>query len=488
MDLAARYLKRTSLKRWWSSPATWADDCLSIGLSGYQREVVDALPREHRVAVRGPHGLGKSFMGALVVNWFATTRELKGIDWKIITTASAWRHLEVYLWPEIHKWAGRIDFETLGRAPYNPRTELLDLRLKLEHGAATAVASNQPERIEGAHAGELLYLLDEAKIIPPGTWDSIEGAFSNAGPDTEDNAYAFAMSTPGAPSGRFYEIHRKAAGYEDWWTRHVTLDEAIAAGRISRAWADQRRLQWGPDSAVFHNRVLGEFHASDEDSVIPLAWLEAAIERWHEWDRAGRPPQGGPLWTGVDVGRGGDESVLARRDGWAIVLEGNRRRDTMSQVAALQGLDGRAIIDVIGLGAGVYDRLREVGARPLAYTGSGKTGVRDRSGKFGFTNIRSAAYWHLRELLDPAFGPVLALPPDDLMISDLTTPHWEVTTGVPPKIKVEVKEDVVKRLGRSPDRGDSIAMSMWADRHGQGSGGFAEPVGTMPTHGLSPLS
>lgn len=487
IDLAGKVLSRTRLARWWNSPVAWANDCLpGVRLASYQSEVLDALPKRRRVAVRGPHGLGKSFKGSILVNWFATTRELRGADWKIITTASAWRHLEVYLWPEIHKWAGRIDFETLGRAPYNPRTELLDLRLKLNHGAATAVASNQPERIEGAHAEELLYLLDEAKIIPPATWDSIEGAFSNAGPDTADNAYAFAMSTPGPPAGRFYDIHRRAPGYEDWWTRHVTLEEAIEGGRISRQWAEQRARQWGRDSAIYANRVLGEFHASDEDAVIPLAWLEAAIERWHEWDRAGRPSPGGPLWTGVDVGRGGDESVLAKRDGWAVVLEAHRRRDTMATVAMVQGLDGRAIVDVIGLGAGVFDRLREVHARPLAYTGSGKTGARDRSAKFGFVNVRSAAYWHLRELLDPAYDPTLALPPDDLMISDLTTPTWEVTTGLPPKIKIMTKEDVVTKLGRSPDRGDAVAMSLWADRH-QGSNALAAPVGAMPTTGLSPL-
>lgn len=481
VDLAARVMSRTRLSRWRNSPATWARDCLpGIDLAPYQAEVLDALPVRKRVAVRGPHGLGKSFKGSLLVNWFATTRDMAGQDWKIITTASAWRHLEVYLWPEIHKWAGRIDFDTLGRAPYNPRTELLDLRLKLNHGAATAVASNQSERIEGAHADEILYLLDEAKIIPPATWDSIEGAFSGAGSDTSANAYAFAMSTPGAPSGRFYDIHRRAPGYEDWWVRHVTLDEAVAAGRISQEWAGNRKRQWGEDSAIYHNRVLGEFHASDEDAVIPLAWLEAAIERWHDWDRAGRPSPGGPLWTGVDVGRGGDESVLAHRDGWAITLEGSRIRDTMATVALVQGHTGRPIVDVIGVGAGVYDRLKEVGTRAVAYTGSGKTPARDRSRKFGFANVRSAAYWRLRELLDPAFQPTVALPPDDLMISDLTTPTWAVTTGVPPKIQVEKKEDVVKRLGRSPDRGDAVVMSMWADQ-AAGTGNFAAPQGQMPT-------
>jgi hypothetical protein len=294
------------------------------------------------------------------------------------------------------------------------------------------------------------------------------------------------MSTPGPPGGRFYDIHRRAPGYEDWWVRHVKLEEAIAAGRISRIWAEDRARQWGESSAIYHNRVLGEFHASDEDSVIPLAWIEAAIERWHDWDRAGRPPTGGTLWTGVDVGRGGDESVMARRDGHTVVLEGNRRRDTMSQVAQLQGMPGRAIIDVIGLGAGVFDRMRELHTRPLAYVGSARVTNRDRSGKYGFVNTRSAAYWHLRELLDPAYEPTLCLPPDDLMISDLTMPTWAVTTGLPPKIQVEKKEDVVEKLGRSPDRGDAVAMVMWADRH-KAEQTFAEPVGRLDGVGMGPL-
>lgn len=486
VDIAGKVLARTKLQRWAVCPSCWADECLRVDLADYQREVIDSIPVKKRVALRGPHGLGKSFIGAVVVNWFATVHDLLGLDWKIITTASAWRHLEVYLWPEIHKWANRIDFDTLGRAPFNPRTELLDLRLKLDHGAATAVASNQPERIEGAHAQRLLYLLDEAKIIPAGTWQSIEGAFSNAGPDTSDVAYALAMSTPGVPSGPFYDIHRRAPGYEDWHPRHVTLEEAIAAGRISRAWAQQREKQWGRDSAVYQNRVMGEFHSSDEDSVIPLAWLEAAIERWYEWQRRGFPSPGGPLWTGVDVGRGGDETTYAHRDGWAVKIVGDHKRNTMNTVAQAQVYDGRAIVDVTGLGAGVYDRLVELHERPLAYVGAGKTSKRDRTGKLGFTNVRSAAYWNLRELLDPGYEPQLALPPDDLMISDLTTPTWEITSGVPPKIKIMTKEDVVEKLGRSPDRGDAVAMVMWAE-YNRGGSTFAEPVGSMPTTGLSPL-
>lgn len=485
--LATLERRMQAVERYMYDPAGWARDCIDWGddggISAYQGDILDAIPRERRVAARGPHGLGKSTTAALAVLWFATTRDAADIDWKVITTASAWRHLEKYLWPEIAKWAKRIRWDVLGRQPFTSH-ELLALNLKLFHGAASAVASNKAELIEGAHADSLLYLVDEAKIVPNDTWDAIEGAFSGGKTDGLPEAFALAISTPGPTTGRFYDIHRRAPGLEDWFTRHVTLEEAIAAGRISRSWAEQRARQWGADSALYANRVLGEFQAADEDSVIPLAWVDAAVERWHLWDQAGRPPVEGRRILGVDVARsGGDSTVMARRYGWLVAeLVAYDREDTMHTTARVLGAvsgdqhnrdqdeeerePGSALVPVVdsmGVGGGVVDRLRELGAPVLAYTGAAKSRRRTRDGEFGFTNTRSAAYWNLRELLDPAFGAELALPPDDLLISDLTTPTWDVTTGLPPKIQVERKEDVVARLGRSPDRGDAVAMSYYAE-------------------------
>ncbi|MET7720662.1 hypothetical protein [Streptomyces mirabilis] len=465
MQAAERYLYR---------PAAWAREVIDWGEDGgltfYQDDILRALARHRRVAARGPHGLGKTGVASLGVLWFATTREAAGYDWKVLTTASAWRHLTVYLWPEIHKWARRIRWDVLGREPFSELSELLRLNLKLVHGAASPVASNKPELIEGAHADSLFYLIDEAKVVPDGTWDAIEGAFSGGRMDGLPEAFALAISTPGPPAGRFYEIHKHAPGLEDWHTRHVSLEEAVAAGRISPDWAEQRARQWGRDSAMYANRVLGEFHASDEDSVIPLAWVEAAIERWHVWDQAGRPELPGRRVLGVDVARsGGDSTVLCHRRGLVVAeLETHDREDTMHTTARVQAALGEedgaaAVVDSIGVGGGVVDRLRELGAPVLAYTGAAKSKLRTRDREWGFFNTRSAAYWKLRELLDPAFGAELALPPDDLLVADLTTPTWDITTGVPPKIKVEPKDDVVARLGRSPDRGDAVAMAMYAD-------------------------
>ena len=100
------------------------------------------------MAVRGPHGLGKTALAAIGVLWFATTRDIAGVDWKVPTTASAWRQLQKFLWPEIHKWARRIDWNKVGRDPFG-RDELLKLSLNLRTGEAFALASDEPSRARG---------------------------------------------------------------------------------------------------------------------------------------------------------------------------------------------------------------------------------------------------------------------------------------------------------------------------------------------------
>ncbi|NJN87932.1 MAG: hypothetical protein HC881_18595 [Leptolyngbyaceae cyanobacterium SL_7_1] len=81
---------------------------------------------------------------------------------------------------------------------------------------------------------------------------------------------------------------------------------------------------------------------------------------------------------------------------------------------------------------------------------------RDRSGQLGFANKRAESYWRLRELLDPAYGATLALPPDPKVLADLTAPRWKLTLQ---GILLESKDDIRGRLGRSPDLGDAIVMA-----------------------------
>jgi hypothetical protein len=351
-----------------------------------------------------------------------------------------------------------MSFLNLRGYPFGP-SELMNQNLRLSHGAASAGASANAALIEGAHADSLLFVFDESKAIPAPTFDACEGAFSGTG-----EALALALSTPGAPQGRFYDIQSRRPGYEDWHAVHVTVARAIAAGRISVDWMEQRRRQWGENSAIFQNRVLGEFHSGDEDSVIPLSWAEAAVARWHAWDEAGRPDTGRPRTVGVDVARTGtDRTVLAVRDG-PVITELRRfvREDTMTTTgrvkAVLSADDSRvAVVDVIGIGAGVVDRLREQGARVVAFNASRGSKAKDSTREFGMLNRRSEAWWSFRQALDPSANPDICLPDDDMLLGDLSAPQWDVTSNG--RIQVEGKEEIRKRLGRSTDDGDSVVQA-----------------------------
>lgn len=480
------------IARYYDDPVGFVRDCVTWpegrSLTSYQEEILGELPARKRVAVRGPHGLGKTATVSLAVLWFALTRDAAGKDWKCITTAGVWRQLKHFTWPEVHKWTRLVNWEKLGREPLDSRNGLLILGIKLRTGNAFAVASDNPGLIEGAHADSLLYIFDESKMISGALFDAAEGALSGAGQDTSSEAFALAMSTPGEPSGRFYDIHRRAKGLDDWWVRHVTKDEAIAAGRLSREWCEQRRELWGADSAVYANRVEGEFHSSDEDGVIPLGWVEAANERWRDWDEAGRPEVEGLRVVGVDVARGGeDKTVMAIRHGDVITeLRRTSREDTMATTGRVKGIVDatpkmNAVVDVIGIGAGVVDRLREMKMPVVAFNASEGTSRRDVTNELGFNACRSAGWWNLREMLDPSRRSEVALPPDDLLTGDLTSPHWRVMSGG--KIQVESKDDIKKRIGRSTDDGDAVVQAFWPR-----SGGWTETYGVVTcVHCAQPL-
>jgi hypothetical protein len=463
-------------------PVGFVENCVKFkpgqGLAGYQAEIIGDLPRVKRVAVRGPRGLGKSALASFVVLWFAITRDAAGRDWKIATTAGSWQQLESYLWPEINKWSMALDWEKIGRPPFSPRSELMKTQMRLRHGLALAASPDQPDKIEGLHADSVLVLLDESKIISPAIFDSIEGAFSGAGEGSDLEALALAVSTPGEPAGRFYDIHRRAPGLEDWHTRHVTLDEAVTAKRMTYDWADKRRKLWGETSALYQNHVLGEFCADDEDAVIPLRWVEAAFERWRQWEFAGKPDQDGLKVIGVDVARSGlDKTVAAVRHGDVITrIAAWAKADTMETTGRVKGImeaepGATAVVDVIGIGAGVYDRLREQGLSADPFNAGRKTTRKDSTGQFGYFNVRSEGWWNLRQSLEPPRSQ-LALPPDDELAGDLTALHYSHTSDG--KIRVEGKDDIRKRIGRSTDRGDGVMQAFFLS-----SGSWADAYGTM---------
>jgi hypothetical protein len=426
------------------NPLEFAVKWLNANPAPYQAEILNALVAHRRVAVRGPHGLGKTALASWVALWALCTF---GDDCKVITTASVWRQLSKFLWPEIRKWGLKLKARI-------PALEILQESARLGQAEAFAVASDNPAYIEGAHAKKLIYILDEAKAIPPATWDAIEGAFSTG------EVYCLAISTPGDRAGRFFDIHRRAHGFEDWWVRHVTLAEAIVSGRISQEWADARLAQWGADSPVYQARVLGEFPQQSDDVLISLAWIEAAIERGLAMLENETPIPPGPHVSGQDVARyGSDDSANAVRYGNVVVaLETWHGNDTMQTTgkAKLIGQTHGAIlnIDEVGVGAGVTDRLREMNVANIGVN----VGERANDPEH-FVNLRSEAYWALRQRF--VKGEIAIAIADraltDRLTGELTGMHYKVNSKG--QLVLETKEDMRKRGLPSPDLADAVMLA-----------------------------
>jgi hypothetical protein len=211
--------------------------------------------------------------------------------------------------------------------------------------------------------------------------------------------------------------------------------------------------------------LKGDFSAGRGDDpwqCIPTAWVEAAVERWRNRQRPGTPQSA----LGVDPSRGGaDELVIAARyDNWIdelTVIPGAQvptGQDALTVVYSAWR-NGAAIgVDSIGVGASLFDIMKGNGINATALIGSQASHARDRSGQLGFANKRAEWWWMAREALDPENHEEIALPPDPKLKADLCAPRWKATTRS--GIQVESKEDLMRRLGRSPDRGDAVVYAL----------------------------
>jgi hypothetical protein len=443
-------------KTYRDDPLAFAYDCIILPDGWYyaphQEEIIGEMITRKRQALYGPRGCRKTSTASVLTWWSVLTVD----DTKNPTTASAWRQLEEFLWPEIHKFHKFLNWDRIGRGPLIRDRELKTLSIDItESQTAFAVASNDPNKIEGVHANERVFIIiDESKAVKDDVFDALEGSFSQPC----EHVLALAMSTPGPKMGRFYDIcTNKENRYSDWTVRPVTLEEAITSDCVSPTWAEARRKQWGEGSALYRNHVKGEFAQDSERVIIPLHFVEQANQRWEERYQA--QALGAVNTIGVDPARGGgDKTVIAMGNSDAIlafrVIDTD---DTMEVVEAVEEVIAQhplaqIVTDVIGIGAGVFDRLRQLGHKVLAFNSAEKSLATDRSGTRNFKNKRAEVWWKMGEALNPLYNSIVALPPDDELTGELTTPVYkEDNMG---RIVVQSKEELRDELGRSTDKAD----------------------------------
>lgn len=427
---------------------------LPDGLTMQQVEIGEALVKHKRVAVRSGNGLGKTCFAAITILWFVCTRPSL-----VFSTGPTNDHVKTKLWGEVRRLWLRARIPLGG--------ELQTMRLKIgPKWEAIGMSTRDESNFQGGHEQHLLVVFDEAQAVNPDIWEGAESMMLNA------DARWLVIGNPLEARGHFYQCFRKRA---EWFP--VTLSalehpnyihrREIVPGATSYQWVEERRLLWGEKDPRFIARVLGEFPDGGSDRVVPLSFLETAAKRAASDIEAPSPEEG--VHLGVDVARyGTDETVIA------VVLDGllvqEIRLSSMNgpevaghvlRTAKAHGLDQRESrqrihVDVTGVGASVVDFLKDMGwpCDGLAFSESPREDWPDLTSGMECANLRAELYWVTRERLRTGS---LAVPEEfgDTW-EELSEPGYRFPRG---KLLVEDKEDVKKRLSRSPDGADALVLA-----------------------------
>jgi hypothetical protein len=438
-----------------SDPVEWTRDKTGVNLWSKQREISYSVQKNQLTAVKSGHGVGKSFTTSNLASWWVDTHPVD--DTLVVSTAPSSRQVGAIMWEEIrkiHRKAG------LAGEVQRANRWLID---DVEVGFGRKPQDYDKHAFQGLHRDYLLVIIDEACGVDEWLWIA---ALSLA---TGENNRVVAIGNPDDPSSYFAKVCRPSSGWNViqisvFDSPNFTGEEVSEDARrklTQHSWVNFMEKEVGRGSALWTSKVLGEFPEVDELSTIPLGWIHRAQERYQEWEDAGKPLSGRKL-VGVDVARyGGDKSAFAHRQGNVITsvetMPGGDTEITADRVLESDGYT--AIVDTNGVGAGVYDKIRARGMPGLPFNSGNRTSLTDNSGQIQFYNLRAAAHWRLREALDPAKNPTLCLPPSERLAADLAAPRWRIAAGG--KLVIETKDEIRKRLGRSPDEGDSVILVNW---------------------------
>lgn len=393
-----------------------------------------------RFAVRAGHGVGKSTVEAWLVLWFLLFMR----PCKIPVTANSQDQLRDVVWAEVSHWWRELP-------PF--LKDMIDVAtervvVKADPTEAFAVARTarpeKPEALQGFHSPNLMFLAEEASGIEDIIFETAAGALSS------EHSWVFMFGNPTRTSGYFHRAFHGSR--ETWRTYHIPCS---MSSRVSDNYAKDIAIEHGEDSNVYRVRVLGDFPKSEDDAVVPLGWIEAAIERDIGQSNSGI------VW-GLDVARFGDDSTaIAKRRGNTLLEEVRewRKMDLMQTAGIIakeyretpEGLKPNAInVDVIGMGGGVVDRLRELGL-PVRGVNVGEVPGIDPA---RYMRLRDELWFEARKWFETK---AVTMPRDDKLAAELVGPKYKVESSG--KLKVESKDEMKKRGIKSPNKADAFCLT-----------------------------
>lgn len=427
-------------------PVGFIQDRLGEYLWSKQREIAESVRDNPRTVVRSCHASGKSFLAARIIAWWLETS--MRYESFCVSTAPTFAQVRAILWRELHRAHASGDLSgTLNQTEWKDDSgELVAMGRKPADYDETA--------FQGIHAPRVLVVIDEAAGVPPNLWEAAESIA------TSDASRILAIGNPDDPGSTFARMNAPGSS---WHSIHIDglltpaftdeeVPEELYLNLISKGWIDRQRKDYGEDSAFWQARVRGNFPDEAEDTVIPLTFIrrcqnEAVV------------PIGKIVQLGVDVGAGGDETVIFERVGNKVGRSwGWRTPDSMDAVGKIIGVIGETgativKVDVIGIGWAVVGRLGEVLA------GKGVTVVGVNTGRKStrpdrFPRLRDEIWWDARIAMQDMAWNLDEL--DEQTIGQLVAPKFKHDSMG--RRKIESKDDTKKRLGRSPDQADALLL------------------------------
>lgn len=422
----------------------FASDTLGVRLWEKQEEVLRAVERSRRVAVKSGNGLGKDFTAAVAVLWYVHAHDPA----IVLSTAPTFRQVRHVLWRQIHRLY-RNAADTLGGTMLDTRWEVADDRY------AMGLSASDADQFQGFHCENMFVVVDEAEGVAEPIYEAVEAVMTSAHPTL------LLIGNPTTTSGGFHRAFHRERGIYETITMSALESPNVVEGRIAipglttPAWVEERRAMWGENSEMFRARVMGEFPDRGEDNLISISDIDDATCPLGEAPAS----TGGyePVILGVDVARYGvDRSVIMVRRGDVVVdvqvRHGFPTTATTGQIVATarEHHPQQVNVDETGMGAGVVDPLREQGFTVYGFNGS----AAPVGEEMVCANLRAEGYWTLaRRFRDHR----IRIPRDAELIAELASLRYRYNSRG--KVLMESKDSMKSRGLPSPDKADALMLA-----------------------------
>lgn len=477
-ELEASTRVRFPSPHYWRDPARYFREILGVEPWSKQIEVLEAVRDHPRVAVSSGHKVSKSHSAAGLALLFYCSFP----DARAVMSSVTARQVDQILWRELRMMrarAGRCvrckaaDPDARSIPAPCPHSALIEghagelARTGLKSDDFREIVgftAREAEAVAGISGRHLLYILDEASGIPDEIFEAVEG--NRAG-----GARLVMFSNPTRTEGEFFRAftskkdlyHTIRISSEE--TPNVIEGRLVIPGLATREWIEEKRREWGTESALYKVRVKGEHALQEDGRIFSIHAIAEAEQRWHD------APEDGRLFVGVDpAGESGtgDEAVFAPRRGYKLLsLQSHLGLDPDAHLVQLLGLLTKlrkprelpvVVLDREGaVGSKVFRVFREfLESNPASFE---LVAVRASDGAVREGDV----YDRMRDLLAANLEAWLreggAIVEDVKLSAELHMLEWK--KQVRGRLKVTPKDLIRKVLGRSPDRYDALALAVW---------------------------